>query len=178
MIARVTFGLVKFAFTSDDPKLRTRLFDAILDGRCPDFECSLGSPSKTGSSYTAMWLPEHVAAVLAWAQSIGIHVSSTDCTTNHPMTSIQLPDVGDIAPGGVVGPCISDAERMLADQGMEPTARNWIAVCDHFLSQALICSGRSAAFRLLRQAIENAALATVKIDPRPVPRAIAQETLE
>jgi hypothetical protein len=124
-----------------------------------------------------MWLPEHVAAVLAWAQSIGI-VSNTDCTTNHPMTSIQLPDVGDIAPGGVVGPCISDAERMLADQGLEPTAGNWIAVCDHFLSQSLIRNERAAAFRLLRQAIERAALAVVKIDPRPTPRAISQEVAE
>ena len=179
MTARVTLpGLVQFAFTSDEPSLRSRLFNAILSDSCPDFECSLGSPSGTGSSYTAMWRPEHADAVHTWARSVGIHVLNTDCRMNSPMAHILLPDIGDIAPGGVVGPCISDAERMLADQGMEPTARNWIAVCDHFLSQSLIGNERAAAFRLLRQAIEHAALTAVKIDPRPSPPAISQEAVE
>lgn len=173
---KVLPALVMFEFSSNDPGFRKHLFDAIIDDSCPDFECSLGSPSLTGRTYTALWRTEHAEAVRTWARSFGFNVfTGCDTDLNPPMAHIPLPDIGDIAPGGVVGPCIHDAERLLADQGLEPTARNWVAVCDHFLSQALICSGRSMAFRLLRQAIERAALAAVKIDPRPTPGAISQE---
>jgi hypothetical protein len=53
---------------------------------------------------------------------------------------------------------------MLVDQGLEPTALNWITVCNHFLSLPLIRVERAAAFRLLRQAIERAALLAVLVD--------------
>lgn len=84
-----------------------------------------------------------------------------------PKLHIKMPDIGDIAPGGVVGACIADIERMLADQGLEPTARNWIAVCDHFRSLSLISGARALAFRLLRQAIERDALSAVMIAATP-----------
>lgn len=175
LTAHVTrLNLVKIAFVSDDPGLRKRLFDAIFSEKCPDFECSLGSPCGTGS-YTAMWRPEHAGAVCTWARSIGIDVFSTSGGASDPsMSHIQLPDIGDIAPGGVVDPCITDAERMLADQGLEPTACNWLSVCDHFLSLPIISTAHTVAFRLLRCAIERAALGAVKIDPRPVPREILE----
>jgi hypothetical protein len=72
----------------------------------------------------------------------------------------------------VVAPCIVDVEHMLADQGLAPTALNWIAVCHHFLSLPLIRPERSAAFRLLHQAIERAALGAVRIDARPTPQEV------
>lgn len=106
--------------------------------------------------------------------SLGMFNTDCDTASNSPMVHIPLPDIGDIAPGGVVGPCIRDAERMLADQGLEPTARNWLVVCDHFLSLSLICDEQGAAFRLLRQAIERAALAVVSIDLRKT----SQEVVE
>jgi len=168
--------LVMFEFSSDDPGFRKRLLDAILDDHCPDFECSLGSPGLTGKSYTALWRAERAKAVCLWAESIGSEMFKSPSTVNPhlpPMAHIPLPDIGDIAPGGVVGPCISDAERLLADQCLESTAHNWIAVCDHFLSLPLICSERAAAFRLLRQAIERAALAAVKINPQPISQGAA-----
>lgn len=65
-------ALIMFKFSSDDDQFRTRLFQAILDDQCPDFERSLGSPSGTGRSYTALWRPEHAGAVRAWARSIGV----------------------------------------------------------------------------------------------------------
>jgi hypothetical protein len=184
--------LVMFKFSSDDDQFRARLFDAILSDRCPDFECSLGSPSGTGHSCTALWRPEHADAVRAWARSIGIHVTSdapSDSTPGVPhfqggprnvsagatriqggprdvtadatriqgrprdvsvgapriqggpsnvtadatriqgephgregvATHIKLPDIGDIAPGGVVAPCIADVERMLVDRRAKGT---------------------------------------------------------
>jgi hypothetical protein len=79
---------------------------------------------------------------------------------------IQLPDIGDIAPGSVVDSCLADVERMLGDQHLEPTALNWIAVCDYFLSLSLISVGRAVAFRLLRKGIERSALGAVRIAPR------------
>lgn len=85
-------------------------------------------------------------------------------------TVIKMPDVGDIAPGGVVAPCIADVTQMLADQRLEPTALNWIGVCDHFLSLPLIRAEQAAAFRLLRQAIERAALSAVEIEQYCKPR--------
>jgi hypothetical protein len=91
------------------------------------------------------------------------------------LAHIQLPDIGDIAPGGVGAPCLADVERLLADQHMEPTARNWIALCDHFLSLPLISVGHAVAFRLLREAIERAALGAVRIDHRPASRSISLE---
>jgi hypothetical protein len=155
-------ALVMFKFSSEDDQFRAHLFDAILSGKCPDFECSLGSPSGTGSSYTALWRTELAAAVRAWARTADIHVTCE--ATADIQGHIKLPNIGDIAPGGVVAPCIADVERMLADQGLEPTARNWIAVCDHFISQPLIRVEHAGAFRLLRQAIERAALSAVMVD--------------
>ena len=75
----------------------------------------------------------------------------------------QLPNIGDVAPGGVVAQCLANVERMLGDQHMEPTARNWIAMCDHFLSLPLISVGHTVAFRRLRKAIEHTALEAVRI---------------
>jgi len=168
-------ALVMFELSSDDHLLRKRLFVAISEGTCPDFECSLGSPSGKGDSYTALWRAEHAEAVRAWAQSVGLSILNTagapspqppkvDETSS---IHIQLPDIGDIAPGGVVAPCLADVERMLADQHMEPTALNWIALCDHFRSLPLISVGRAGAFHLLREAIERAALGAVRIDLPP-----------
>lgn len=170
-------ALVMFEFASDDPQLRKRLCDAILCNQCPDFECSLGSPNGTGSSYTALWRAEHADAVRSWAQSIGLNILSTDGSLRNeePLANIKLPDIGDIAPGGVVAPCLADAERLLTDQGMEPTALNWLAVCDHFLNLPLIGAERTAAFRLLRQAIERVALAAVRINSRPTSLKTSQE---
>lgn len=182
MTARVNNlpSLVMFEFWFDDPQFRKRLFNAILCHQCPNFECSLGSPSSTGSSYTALWRVAHADAVRTWAQSVGIRIHSADGSLRNkvreePSINVQLPDSGDIAPGGIVGSCIIDVERMLTDQRMEPTALNWLAVCDHFRSLPLLCAERAAAFRLLRQAIERVALTAVKIDPRPVPGRISQE---
>jgi hypothetical protein len=158
-----------FKFSPDDVQFRGLLFEAIYNDRCPNFEISLG---ETGSDYTALWRPEHADAVRTWAQSVGINVTSlagTPTSSSKPshMPSIRLPDIGDIAPGGVVAPCLADAERMLADQGLAPTALNWIAVCDHFRSLPLISPERACAFRLLRQAIERASLGAVTITARP-----------
>jgi hypothetical protein len=170
-------SLVMFELSSNNSLLFKQLLAAILDGACPDFECSLGSPSGTGSSYTALWRAEHVGAVRAWAQSIGLSILSADeaVSSTGALPHIQLPDIGDIAPGGVVPQCLADAERLLSDQGLEPTALNWIAVCDHFLSLPMTTVGRVAAFRLLRKAIERAALGAVRIDPRPTSRKKAAE---
>jgi hypothetical protein len=181
--SKILPALVMFEFSSDNALLCKRLLAAILDDACPDFECSLGSPSGKGNSYTALWRVEHAEAVRAWAQSIGLSILNTDGAPNPPhpevgetsLAHIQLPDIGDIAPGGVVAPCLADVERLLADQHMEPTALNWIALCDHFLSLPLISVGRAVAFRLLREAIERAALGAVRIDPRPASRRISQE---
>lgn len=166
-------ALVRFEFTTDDPKFRNRLFGAIFKNQCPDFECSLGSPSGTGSSYTALWRAEHADAVQAWARSSGIHI--TKALVEGGMIHLKLPNIGDIALGvtspcfadaaRVVRLCFADAERMLGDQGLAPTALNWLAICDHFLSLPLIRLERAAAFRLLRQAIERTALGAVRMDP-------------
>lgn len=112
--------LVMFEFSSDNALLRKHLLSAILDGTIPDFECALGSPSGTGNSYTALWRAEHTEAVCGWAQATGLRVSTPVGAPSLPgheeTVHIQLPDIGDIAPGGVVAPCLADIERMLADQ--------------------------------------------------------------
>lgn len=162
-----TTQVVMFKFSPDGDKFRWLLFEAILNDRCPDFECSLGSQNG-GASYIAMWRPENADAVRAWSRSVGFNVMNL--TEDHPALpapSIELPDIGDIAPGGMVAPCIANAEKMLADQGLEPTALNWIAVCDHFLSLPLIQPAHVLAFRLLRQGIERAALGAVRISATP-----------
>ena len=100
-------AFVMFEFSSDNALLCKRLLAAILDDACPDFECSLGSPSGKGNSYTALWRVEHAEAVRAWAQSIGLSILNTDGApspqppevSETSSTHIQLPDIGDIAPG-------------------------------------------------------------------------------
>lgn len=119
------------------------------------------------------------AAINARRKGINeVDAACADTDGETSSTHIQLPDIGDIAPGGVVAPCLADVERMLADQHMEPTALNWIALCDHFLSLPLISVGHAGAFRLLRKAIERAALRAVRIDLPPASRRISQEAAE
>jgi hypothetical protein len=182
--SKILPALIMFEFSSDDDQLRKHLCDAILDGKCPDFECSLGSPSGKGDSYTALWRVEHAAAVRTWAQSIGLNLNTDGTSSPHPeidetsLVHLQLPYIGDIAPGGMVAPCLADVERLLADQHMEPTARNWVALCDHFLSLPLISVERAVAFRMLREAIVHATLGAVKINPRLAVRKTSQEAAQ
>lgn len=84
-------------------------------------------------------------------------------TSSKTEVFMDLPDIGDIAPGGIVPAAIADINRMLADQHLEPTASNWIAMCDHFLSQSLISPGFATAYRLLRAGILRSALSMVVI---------------
>lgn len=176
MIARLktlpTLVMFEFSSESNNEQPRKLLFDAILCGKCPDFEYSLGGE---WDAYQALWRAEHAPAVQAWAESNGLrfHCAGNATRREESLPRIKLPDIGDIAPGGVVGPCLADAERMLADQGLAPTARNWLAVCDHFLSLPLLSPGRAAAFRLLRRGIEHDALGAVEIDSRPSPPAMS-----
>lgn len=91
---------------------------------------------------------------------------TSDAKISRPSLTISLPDIGDIAPGGVVAPCVADIERMLADQRLAPTALHWIAMCDHFLSGALESAERRTAFWLLRDCIRRDALSAVIVEAR------------
>lgn len=161
-------ALVMFTFSPGDDQFRGLLFEAICTDRCPDFEIALG---ETGSGYCALWRPEHADAVRTWAKSVDSTVANSTASppssTISDMPSIDLPDMCDSAPGGVTALCADAAERMLSDQGLAPTALNWIAVCDHFLSLPLTSREQAFAFRLLRQAIERAALGAVRINVPP-----------
>jgi len=102
--SKILPALVMFELSSDNSLLCKQLLTAILDDECPDFECSLGSPSGKGNDYTALWRVEHAEAVRNWAQSIGLSFRSTEGAPSRthpevggtPSSYIQLPDIGDV----------------------------------------------------------------------------------
>lgn len=59
--------LVMIKFVTDDLGFRYALHGAIARGECPDYAHAERS---TGKSVTAFWLPEHVAAVRAWRDTL------------------------------------------------------------------------------------------------------------
>ncbi len=65
--------LVLFEFDGDDYTYRKRMFDALLRGQLPDFWRSIGGSD--GRRFSALWRPEHAAAVRSWCEANDIRIS-------------------------------------------------------------------------------------------------------
>lgn len=108
--------LVTFRFSSHNVQFRKRLFDAIMNGECPDFEHSLGSPSRTGHSYTASWRPEHAGAVRAWATALGEDIARPRIGQRVRFTRADHPHV-PLGHGGMIDQLGNDDQFFVLTDG-------------------------------------------------------------